>query len=56
MSKFESIVLGFCKCKRCGRERFVWNSYFACDNCGGNEYEKSKVEVEENENENGNEE
>lgn len=37
----ESIILGFCKCKRCGTERFVWNSYFICRNCGSKEYEKS---------------
>ena len=43
MSKFKSIILGFCKCKRCGKERFIWNSYFICKNCGSKEYEWSGI-------------
>lgn len=49
MSKYKSIILGFCKCKRCGKERFVWNSYFICNNCGFKEYEKSSNYVESKE-------
>lgn len=36
----DSLVLGFCKCKNCGKEFFCWNTYFKCKECGGYEYEK----------------
>lgn len=39
----KSIVLGFCKCKKCGAERFVWNSYYICKECNSREYEKSGI-------------
>ena len=45
----ESLVLGFCKCKNCGFEKFYWNTYFKCAECGSNEYEKAKEDYLEQE-------
>lgn len=42
-NKPKSIVLGFCRCKKCGKEYFVWNSYFICKYCGGKEYEDDSL-------------
>lgn len=39
----KSIVLGFCKCKKCGKDQFIWNSYFICRECGCKEYENSGI-------------
>lgn len=43
MSKYKSIILGYCKCKKCGKEKFVWNSYFICDQCHSRDYELSGI-------------
>lgn len=39
----KSIILGFCKCKKCGKDQYIWNSYFICRECGGREYEASGI-------------
>lgn len=36
---YKSLVVGFCRCKNCGAEKFCWNTYFKCKECGSNEYE-----------------
>lgn len=40
--KHKSIVLGFCKCKHCGYEKFYWNTFFVCEKCGCKEYTKER--------------
>lgn len=34
MKSKPSLVLGFCKCKNCGFEKYYWNTYFVCAECG----------------------
>lgn len=39
-----SLILGFCKCNKCGFEKYYWNTYFVCQECGAKgegSYEKT---------------
>ena len=46
-NKNSSLILGFCKCKECGAEYFVWNSYFCCKYCGSKKYENTSLKYDE---------
>lgn len=47
----ESLVIGFCICKKCGwsDNKFNWHTYFKCPECGCCEYVKEKPEHEKKE-------
>lgn len=38
------MMIGFCKCARCGWDNgFNWHTYFICPECGSKEYIKEDV-------------
>ena len=46
----ESLIIGFCKCARCGWSsgNFNWHTYFKCENCGCKQYIKERNLINEN--------
>ncbi len=48
--KVKSLVIGFCRCARCGFDngKFNWHTYYKCEQCGCRKYiPTGKEEVRE---------
>ena len=42
----ESLILGFCECDNCGKEYFVWNTFFRCKKCGSRKFHNTSLPKE----------